>query len=769
MSAKSDKTIRDIARAIKKGTKEKTKGYDTPATVTRIEGSIAWVHIPGGVDETPVKMTISAQVGDVVQARVVGGRAFLVGNRSNPPTDDSMAREAVNYAQVAGAAANSALESASTAREAAEDAVYTANSVRGLAEQAQEDAGIAKDAAEGAVKGLAQVEDVVGVLNWMRAHGDYTTATEHEADPNTYYFTVAIVADPAGNPREREYYELNNGIYTMTLDTSVDSEKTYYTLSQVSPVPEGADPAQLGYVKMTNLQEVVADYVNMHLALLDDGLYVLADENGWRVKITNQGIFILDENGDVVTTFSESIIFSSTRSQYIGSENAFIEFDHERNRILISGKDVYMIAPLDAFTWDTFFDVVERERMNEGLDLSEDTSSWIVDDITTAEMLSFNNRLDTDDPTDEWIYDDVTVDEYKGLCNKLGISYQFGKSVYVGLDAISLGEGFFVDDDGYLISTSGRIGGWDIGEDRLTHALPTSPDYMSISGADGLEIGQKGTSNYMKFSAGTGMKFGDYFSVTPDGVITARRGEFAGFTMVPQVNGRDYMVSDYSAGGVDYRTWIRGATQADAGDTWAFSTQVKKTGTDQYHGGFIATASGELWANPYKANGDSGDAQFSVRANGIFLYPGVTVSNQPNLYWNTSTHSLAYTTWSSSSEQIKKRIREIKNQEILPENLYNVEIIQFQYKDQYIDKDDTRYDKDLIGFLIEDLDKHYPIAVDKADPEDPKTWAWNSAYLIPAMMKLIQDQKKEIDNLKSDIAEIKAMLKGESNETMDGA
>ena len=400
-------------------------------------------------------------------------------------------------------------------------------------------------------------------------------------------------------------------------------------------------------------------------------------------------------------------------------------------------------------------------------------------------MADFNTELDISDPTDEWVYDDVTVDEYKDLCNGLGIGYQFGKSVYVGLDAISLGDGFFVDDDGYLISTSGRIGGWDIGEERLTHALPTSPDYMSISGADGLEIGQKGTSNYMQFSAGTGMKFGDYFSVTPDGVITARRGEFAGFTMVPVSGGKDYMHSDWKIGDILYRTWIRSATDDLKGDTQVFGAHIYKDGVAGGSVGFIATARGEMYASPHDDSGVRTGTSFDIKRNyvrmdsskaavklddtGMYLYTGKTVSNQPNFYWNPSTGYAAYTTWSSSSEQIKKRIREIKNQEILPENLYNVEIIQFQYKDQYIDKNDTRYDKDLIGFLIEDLDKHYPIAVDKADPEDPKTWAWNSAYLIPAMMKLIQDQKKEIDNLKSDIAEIKAMLKGESNETMDGA
>ena len=68
-----------------------TSGYYTPATVTRVEGDTAWVHIDGGVDETPVKMTIAAHAGDKVQVRVGGGTAWLTGNGSRPPTDDLLA------------------------------------------------------------------------------------------------------------------------------------------------------------------------------------------------------------------------------------------------------------------------------------------------------------------------------------------------------------------------------------------------------------------------------------------------------------------------------------------------------------------------------------------------------------------------------------------------------------------------------------------------------------------------------------------------------
>ncbi|MBR0091708.1 MAG: hypothetical protein IJP92_08415 [Lachnospiraceae bacterium] len=85
--------IKQIAETIRQADRHKTHAYDTAATVVRVEGGIAWVHIPGGVDETPVKLTVDAKQGDMVQVRVGGGRAFLVGNATAPPTDDTTANK----------------------------------------------------------------------------------------------------------------------------------------------------------------------------------------------------------------------------------------------------------------------------------------------------------------------------------------------------------------------------------------------------------------------------------------------------------------------------------------------------------------------------------------------------------------------------------------------------------------------------------------------------------------------------------------------------
>ena len=111
-----------------------TTPYDTEASVVRVDGSTAWVHIPGGVTETPVAMTINCAAGDKVQVRVSGGSAWLTGNETAPPTDDRVAKVAQNTAVLAEG-------TAAEAKETAEQAQAAAGAVVGIAQQAIQIAG----------------------------------------------------------------------------------------------------------------------------------------------------------------------------------------------------------------------------------------------------------------------------------------------------------------------------------------------------------------------------------------------------------------------------------------------------------------------------------------------------------------------------------------------------------------------------------------------------------------------------------------------------
>lgn len=83
--------VKEIASAMKES---KTKPYDTVAKVLRVDERTAYVHIDGGADETPAQMAINCKTGDTVKIRVSGGKAWITGNITAPPTDDTAANKA---------------------------------------------------------------------------------------------------------------------------------------------------------------------------------------------------------------------------------------------------------------------------------------------------------------------------------------------------------------------------------------------------------------------------------------------------------------------------------------------------------------------------------------------------------------------------------------------------------------------------------------------------------------------------------------------------
>ena len=326
MSNDMSKTVREFYRAVEGVTaKDRKGGYDTQATVRRIEDGIAWVHIPEGVDETPAKLTISAKEGDIVQVRVVNGRAFLVGNASAPPTDDkeaiialqhandaskaaSIARvkaeEATEDAERAHEAADAAQTSADTAATAAANAQDSANAAQESADAAAETAGqalnsavTANTAANNALTQLSVVEDVVGVLSWISEHGTYIQTSDTAVEVGKFYFFrsgAGTTADP-------------------------------YVYSLI-PSPSG-DPSAQGWYEIDSIDEAVSNYVSSHLALTDAGLWVTKDNNGYKILLANDGMKVYDPLGELVATFGQNVSFSGNRTQYIGNENAYIVFN----------------------------------------------------------------------------------------------------------------------------------------------------------------------------------------------------------------------------------------------------------------------------------------------------------------------------------------------------------------------------------------------------------------------------------------------------------
>lgn len=114
-----------------------------------------------------------------------------------------------------------------------------------------------------------------------------------------------------------------------------------------------------------------------------------------------------------------------------------------------------------------------------------------------------------------------------------------------------------------------------------------------------------------------------------------------------------------------------------------------------------------------------------------------------------------------SSKRFKHDIKDVENDELNPERLYDLPIHQFVYNEDFpIAKDDKRYNRELIGFIVEEMNEIYPCAVDH-DGDNCVDWDVN--YIIPPMLSLIQKQHKEIEGLKDEINKLKEVVYGNSN------
>ncbi|MGF6375127.1 hypothetical protein M2140_000161 [Clostridiales Family XIII bacterium PM5-7] len=155
---------------------------------------------------------------------------------------------------------------------------------------------------------------------------------------------------------------------------------------------------------------------------------------------------------------------------------------------------------------------------------------------------------------------------------------------------------------------------------------------------------------------------------------------------------------------------------------------------------------GQRWSSVYTVN---------VNASGTIFNTGMpSYTASANVYWGSSSGRL-YLATSGSTRAIKDDILPLTAPDISADNLYDVEVVQFKYKEDIIDSEDRRYRKDLPGFIVDDLANAYPVAVDYG--EDGKMETWNPRYMIPPMLKLIQEHKVEIDKLRAEIDELKGV------------
>ena len=225
-------------------------------------------------------------------------------------------------AESAKASADSALEYAETAKETtdeivayAETAGKTVTQILNDGETAGEMARQATASATSALKGLSTVEDVVDTLNWIATHCEYNKTTDVTIVTGKAYYTVT--ATQVSSPTDADivtYYELVSGEYVKTTDTSVVSGKDYYTV--VGEPVTNPVVADIGTYYELEITEAVSNYINTHVAVTDEGLWLIPDDTQGSNKVLiatggaghtyeDAGTYIIDENDNISAQFLE--------------------------------------------------------------------------------------------------------------------------------------------------------------------------------------------------------------------------------------------------------------------------------------------------------------------------------------------------------------------------------------------------------------------------------------------------------------------------------
>lgn len=387
MSNTMNRIASDLQKIISESDKKKTSGYDTQAIVTRLDGEIAWVKIPGGEDETPVRRTTNAGVGDNVQVRVNGGRAWLLGNTTNPPTDDTVANIAIldaanasDNAMAASQAAKVALDSANNARINASIAHEMATNATASATEASKQAGVAYDAANNSLIQLGVVEDVVGALNWISAHATYQKSNDTAVLLGKFYFnlTGTAVDNPVGSPSNKGYYELVDDAYTLSEDSTVNPDKTYYTITAGAVTPTQS-PISEGLYEVRDLSEGVSQYIASHLALDEAGLHVVNGSS--RIDLSPSGGIDIWSNSKKIAHYGADAQLGDTNGYHIdiqSGNNARLVFKNNDTEIAYMSKDMLYIPR-----------AVVVDSMQVGDESEGGAWRWVIDSSSRSLTLSW--------------------------------------------------------------------------------------------------------------------------------------------------------------------------------------------------------------------------------------------------------------------------------------------------------------------------------------------------------------------------------------------
>ena len=323
----------------------------------------AWVRLSGAQAAIPVRrMAVQADVGDTVSVTVGNGRAVVDSNVSNPSASSTTVTKVERRAVVAQETAVKAVDYAVEAQAASAAARASANGAQISAEKAH----VAADNAEAdAIRAHNAADEAMAEAVLAHSAADSAQESADEAQDSAFIAAVeAARANQAANDAYTQLGEIESVIDTVgwfaehavpTSDVEVDPTKTYYTFDD-GVYTEVAEPNDEDIATYYELGDTIQNYVASHLALTDDGLYLVMDNAGSRLRLTSDGVRVIDGGGHEVASFTDSgVNFNSSLPQTVGGDEVYLRYydsnsdavadalEIRADKVTIGGDDVSLL------------------------------------------------------------------------------------------------------------------------------------------------------------------------------------------------------------------------------------------------------------------------------------------------------------------------------------------------------------------------------------------------------------------------------------------
>ena len=333
-----DKRIQNQLVQAMKALSEKPNGYDTIATVVRVDKKIAYVHIDNGADETPASMSVNAAPGDVVVVHIENGQARITGNSTSPPTDDRVANTAIQTSSEARVIAEGAHSESTTA-------MSEANKAIGYADLAQDNANKALDSAQ---KALASAD--VAKENASKAISSANDAASAASDAQSKAEDATKSANNAGKAASAAQAAAE------AAQGDIDEQKNYFWKD-------------------------------------NEGAHILSEEEGKKINVTSDGIEVVsakDSNTLMNVSSSKGVYFDENIPVTIGNDNANIKYYDSDN----DGK-----ADAISITASSIIFASSGENVETSISEAKDTANNSVKSLVTEYA---SNQSSVIAPTEGW-------------------------------------------------------------------------------------------------------------------------------------------------------------------------------------------------------------------------------------------------------------------------------------------------------------------------------------------------------------------------------